>query len=48
MPVRIDDSTIEVEGSVDTRSAYTIKMFVIYLVDGKEMRSNIIAVKHDF
>jgi len=46
--VRIDESTIEVEGSVDTRSAYTIKMFVTYLVDGKEMKSNIITVKHNF
>jgi hypothetical protein len=30
------------------RSAYTIKMFVTYLVDGKEMKSNIITVKHNF
>jgi hypothetical protein len=46
--VRIDDSTIEVEGSVDERNAYTIKMFVTYLVDGKEMRSNTISVTHNF
>lgn len=46
--VRIDDSTIEVDGSVNMRSAYKIKIFVTYWVDGKEMKSNVIAVKHDF
>jgi hypothetical protein len=46
--LKVDDSFIEVEGSVETGNTYTIKMYVIYLVDGKEMRSNVIAVRHDF
>jgi hypothetical protein len=41
--VKVDDSTIVVGGSADAGITYTIQVFVVYVVDGKEMRSNVIS-----
>ena len=44
----IDDNKIEVNSSVGVVRTYTIEMYVIYLIDGKEKKSNLIRVVHSF
>lgn len=46
--VTIDDNKIEVNSSVGVVRTYTIEMYVIYLIDGKEKKSNLIRVVHSF
>lgn len=47
-PVTVDDTKIEINSSVGVIRTYTIEMYVIYLVDGKEKKSNLIKAVHSF
>lgn len=46
--VTVDDTKIEIHSSVGVTRTYTIQIYVIYLVDGKEKKSNLIKAVHSF
>lgn len=48
MPLKVDDSKIEVESFVGVIRTYTIEMYVVYLFEGKQKKSNSIKVIHTF
>jgi hypothetical protein len=47
-PVTVDNTKIEINSSVGVIRTYTIGMYVVYLVDGKEKKSNLIKAVHSF
>lgn len=47
-PTTVDDVRIEIQSGVGVIRTYTIEMYVIYLAEGKEKKSNLIRVVHMF